>query len=166
MAINSGSHTGTITVEQDNFPTFTEVATMESGVSGIYRPFYNVSSSASNKKEYFEKVFVKNNSTTNDFLNMVIKESGELGFSNRIFFDLASSGSDSGASSNNRLGPPPSTQLLESDTGILNDNDKNVVGTNLIAGSGQGIWMRLLLTTALAADSGQYIFQFDGSTTN
>jgi hypothetical protein len=165
VIVSSGSHTGTITLEQDDDPTWTAIGTMESGVDNLYRPFYGVSSAASNAKEYFEKVFVKNNSATNDLLSAVIKESGEVGFSNKVTFDLASTGNDDGASSNNRLGPPPATQLLSGTTGSWDDNDKNVVGTNLGQGSGQGIWLKLDLGAGDAADNGSYVIQIDGNTT-
>jgi len=163
--VTSGSHTGTITIAEDNFPTFTTLATMEVGVDNIFRPFYGVSSSASNAKDYFEKIFIKNNNGVNALLSASVVESGEVGFSDKIFFDLSSTGNDDGYSSNNRLGPPPASQLLNSNTGIPNDTAKNVVGGDLMAGSGQGIWMRLSLGAGAVADKGSVVFQIDGSTT-
>lgn len=167
MAISSGQHTGTISIEQDNFPTFTSIATMPSGVSGVFRPFYNASSSASNKKEYFEKIFVKNNNTVNNLLSATVAESGEVGLggSDVVTFDLEATGNSNGQSSANRLGPPPATQLLGADTGIPNDATKSVVGGDLISGSGQGIWMRLNLATASTAQNGNWSVTISGSTT-
>ena len=163
--VSSGSHTGTISIEQNDTPTYSDLATMEIGINNIYRPFYNVSSAVGNAKEYFEKVFVKNNSSTNNLLSASVSESGEIGFSGKITFDLSATGSDDGQSSNNRRGPPPATQLLSGTTGSWDDNTKNVVGGDLIQGSGQGIWMRLLLPTAESSDSGIYAFTIAGNTT-
>ena len=165
MAISSGSHTGTITVEQDNTPTYTPIGTMPSGVSGIYRPFYNVSSAADHAKEYFEKVFVKNNNTVNNLLSCNVFESGEVGFSDKIVFDLEATGNSDGASSNNRLGPPPQSQLLGNDTGNWTSAAKAVPGTDLYAGSGIGVWLKLDLATSETSDKGSWNIGISGSTT-
>ena len=169
MAISSGSHTGTITIEQDNYPTWTPVATMESGVSGIYRPFYNVNSAVDHAKEYFEKVFVKNNNAVNALLSCTISESGEfdLGGSEVVSFDLASSGDDSGQSSNNRLGPPPSTQILSAQTGTgFTNTAKAVISGDLSAGNNQGVWIKLDLAAGAASQNGFWGVTVSGSTTS
>ena len=168
MAISSGSHTGTITIEQDNNPTYTPIGTMPSGVSGIYRPFYNVSSSATNAKEYFEKCFIKNNNSVNALLTAFIAESGEfdLGGTEVVSFDLSSTGNDDGASSNNRLGPPPSTQLLSGQTGAgFTNTAKAVVGEDLAAGSYQGMWLKLDLAAGAASQNGFWGIVTSGNTT-
>ena len=166
MVVSSGSHTGTIAIERDDFPTHTSLGTMEIGINNIYRPFYDVSSAASNGKEYWEKVFVKNNSITNNLLSAAIVESGEIGFTNKITFDLAASGNDNGTSSSNRLGSPPATQLLSGDTGTGYTNDsKAVISGDLTTGENQGIWVKLSLATADPADSGRWVLQVNGNTT-
>ena len=166
MAVSSGSHTGTITITQDDSPTWTAIGTMENGVDKIYRPFYRASSASANAKEYFEKIFVKNNSVTNNLLSAYVAESGEVGFSSKISFDLCSSGNDNGASSNNRLGPPPGTQLLSAQTGTGFDSAaKAVVSGDLILGENQGIWLKLDLAAGTAGDKGSWNVTVSGETT-
>ena len=164
LGVSSGSHTGIITITEDDGPTFTAIGTMENGVDNIYRPFYNVSSAADNAKEYFEKVFIKNNNAVNNLLSAQISESGEVGFTDKITFDLANVQNDD-HSAPNRLSPPSGADLLSGTTGDWDDSAKNVPGTDLNSGSGIGVWLKLDLAAGTAADAGQYVIQIDGSTT-
>lgn len=166
MAVSSGSHTGTITVTQDDSPTWTAIGTMENGVDKIYRPFYRASSASANAKEYFEKIFVKNNSTTNALLSAYVAESGEIGFSDKITFDLEASGNSNGASSNNRLGPPPASQIKSGQTGTGFDSAaKAVVSGDLFIGENQGIWLKLSLDASDSASNGSWNVTISGETT-
>ena len=167
LCVTAGSHTGIITIEEDDGPTFTSIGTMENGVNNIYRPFYGASSSASAAKTYFEKVFVKNNSASNALLAGIISESGEVDLgTDKITFDLSSSGNDNGTSSGNRLSPPQNSLILSGDqsTGFTN-TAKNVVGTDLGIGSGQGIWLKMSLGAGATARNGSWVVEINGSTT-
>lgn len=162
---SSGSHTGIITIEQDDGPTWTNIATMENGIDNVYRPFYGVSSSTDGDREFFEKVFVKNNNDTNNLLSAVISESGETDLgSDKVTFDLANEQNDS-ATTTNRRTPPSAGSLLSGSTGSWDDNDKAVPSTDLGTGSGIGVWVKLTLPESEAAKNGVWTLQIDGNTT-
>lgn len=166
LCVTAGSHTGIITIEEDDGPTFTSIGTMESGVNNIYRPFYGASSSASVAKTYFEKVFIKNNSITNSLLSAAVVESGEVGFASKVTFDLTSSGVSDSYSSGNRLSPPPDSQILSADASTgFTDASKNVVSGDLGSLSHQGLWMKLSLGAAAPSASGTWVVEINGSTT-
>jgi hypothetical protein len=165
--VTTGSHTGTLTIERDDSPIYTDIGTMESGVNNIRRPFYNVSADVAggSTRYFYEKIFLKNTHAVNSLLSAQIKESGEvdLGGSDVVYFQLEDAVDDTGVSSNRVTAPP--TGELAGDGLIDDDDDKNVPGTDLAAGSAIGIWMELNLTAGASAQNGQWVMQATGSTT-
>jgi hypothetical protein len=158
---------GTGRVVGDSATQFERILAMESGVNNIRRPFYNVSADVAggSTRYFYEKIFLKNTHAVNSLLSAQIKESGEvdLGGSDVVYFQLEDAVDDTGVSSNRVTAPP--TGELAGDGLIDDDDDKNVPGTDLAAGSAIGIWMELNLTAGASAQNGQWVMQATGSTT-
>lgn len=156
----SAAHAGTITVTRDNGPTFTEIATMATGILQIRRPFYNVASDVSggSTRNYYEKIFVKNNHSTLALLSAVIKELSDP--TGNVTFDLESSVGGTNTSSN-RITAPSAGGML----GSFDNTDKTVPSTNLAAGSAIGVWLKLTLAAGASPTKSTYTIRVNGNTT-
>lgn len=153
----SGAHTGTITVRKATGDTL--IASIETGVLQIRKPFYNVSSDASggSSRDFYEKIFIKNTNGSLNLLSAVVSEQADP--SAVITFDLESSvgGSNSVAS---RLNTAPTGML-----GTFTGSAKNVPGTDLEAGAAIGVWLKLTLPAGNAAILDTYTLRIAGSST-
>lgn len=133
----SGAHTGTITVRKasDN----TSIISIETGVLVVRRPFINVASDVSggSSRDFYEKVFIKNNHATLALLAVTISEYADS--TGKITFDLESSvdGNNSIAS---RLNTAPTSML-----GSFSSADKSLPGTDLQPASAIGVWLKYTL---------------------
>jgi hypothetical protein len=156
----NAAHAGTITVTRDDGPTFTQIGTLETGILQIRRPFYGVSSDVSggSTRNYYEKIFIKNNHSTLALLSAVIREMSDP--TGNITFDLESSVNGSNSSSN-RLTSPSAGGML----GSFDNADKTVPSTNLAGGSAIGVWMKLSLAAGSSPTKSTYTFRVNGATT-
>lgn len=156
----SASATGTVTVRDQD--TDAAIATIESGVTEIRRPFYAAAAEAAggSARDYYEKIFIKNNHGTLTLTSAVISEQADP--SGKITFALESSlnGSDTNGAANNR-------QTVGDLSGYTFDSAaKNVANSqNLTAGSAQGVWLKLSLAAGDAAQNTSYTLRASGNTT-
>lgn len=153
----SASHAGTITVRKATGDT--TIVAIETGVLTILKPFYNVSSDASggSSRDFYEKIFIKNNHATLSLLSAVVSENADP--SSKISFDLEDAVND-----NNSV----ASRLNTAPTGMLGSFDsaaKNVPGSDLAAGSRIGVWLKLTLAAADAALVSTYTLRIAGSST-
>jgi hypothetical protein len=155
----SASHTGTITVTRDNGATYTEIASLETGVTQVRRPFYNVASDVStgSARNYYEKIFIKNTHATLSLLSATIKELSDP--TGKITFDIESSVNGSNTSAN-RVTVPSSGM-----TGSFDNTDKGIPGTDLAASAAIGVWLKLTLSPGDAPTKSTYTIRVDGVTT-
>jgi len=157
---SAGAHSGTITVHQANEPDNTVIGTLPSGVTSFRRPFYLAEANASggNDKDLYEKVFIRNNNTTNALLSCQVQATSDpsalLGFE-------VENGQNEGGFLGQRLGISPSGV---SGSGF-NDALKGIPNTDLQPGSGIGIWLYLDLDAGEAAAKTTYTLTVTGSTT-
>lgn len=156
----NAAHTGTITVARDNGPTYTTIATLESGITQIRRPFYNVAAdvpTTGSTRNFYEKIFIKNEHATLSLLSATVKEAADpTGF---VTFDLESTVNGSNTSTNRITAP--ATGML----GSFDNTDKSVTGTNLDAGSYIGVWLKLTLAAGASPAKSTYTVRIDGVST-
>lgn len=156
----NAAHTGTITVTQDNSPTFTEIATLPSGVLTARRMFYDAAADASggSSRDFYEKLFIKNTNATFTLSNAQIAEQSDP--SGNITFDLEDAVDDNNSVAD-RLNDAPSGM-----SSSFNGTTKTVPGGgNLIAGSAIGVWLKLTLAAGTAAAKTTYTLRTTGTTT-
>lgn len=154
----SGSHTGTITVTRNNASTYTQIATLESGILTARRLFYAATAEASggSSKDFYEKVFVKNTHATLSLLGAQITEQADPGAN--ITFDLEDAVDDNNSTTNRVTAP---TGMLGTFTGAA----KNVPGTDLAAGDAIGVWLKLTLAAGASPGKNSYTLRTSGSST-
>lgn len=152
----SASHAGTINVNRvsDNL----NLISMESGVTGIRRLFYNATAEAAggNTKVFYEQVYLKNNNTGSALLNGTISELADT--SNFVGFGLAS-GFNTSISITGRAGVGP--------TGVsaFDNTAKNMPGSgNLLPNENLAIWLQLSVPAGTAPNTGSWTFQVNGAT--
>jgi hypothetical protein len=153
-----GAHSGTITVTRDNGPTYTSIATLENGILTVRRLFYDSAADAAggSTRNFYEKIFIKNNNSTTALSNAVVKENSDP--TGNITFDLEDAKGDNN-SATNRLTAP--TGML----GSFDNNDKSVPGSNLGSGEAIGVWLKLALTAGASAAKSTYGLRLTGTTT-
>jgi hypothetical protein len=155
--VMSATATGTVTVRKQTDDV--EIATLEPGVTQIRRPFYDAAAEASGgaERDYYEKIFFKNDHATLTLTSAVIKENADP--STFVDFDLEDALDDNDT---NGAG-----DRQTHDGGYTFDsNDKNVVnGQNLTAQSAQGCWLRLKLAAGEDADNTSFTMRVTGNTT-
>lgn len=147
---------GTITVRDQD--TDTTIATLEPGVTEIRRPFYDAAADASggSTRNYYDKVFFKNNHGSLTLTSAVIKEQADP--QTVVDFDLESTldGSDTNGAGNRQTHTGGYT---------FDSTDKNVANSqNLTSGSAQGCWLRLQLTAGLGAQNTSVTMRVSGNT--
>ena len=142
--------TGTITVSRPGSPEIV-VAAMKPGVTSVRSLFYGAAAEVTggSSKDYYEKVFVKNEHATLTLLDAVIKQ-----------------GTDSLGKVTSSLGTPTSTiaNRLTAPTGTtFNDSDKTISG-GLDADETQSLWLKLTLDAGDAPAKGTYTLNVEGTT--
>lgn len=153
----NASHTGTITVTRNNSPTFTAIATLESGILTVRRLFYSAQADASggSSRDFYEKIFLKNTHGTLSLLSAAIVESADPGAN--ITFDLESAVSGTNTATDRRTAP--ASGMLGTFTG----SSKNVPGTDLAAGGYIGIWLKQTLAAGATPAKNTYTLTTSGS---
>jgi hypothetical protein len=162
----SASHTGTITVRKATGDT--AVASIESGVLTIRRPFYNVSAEASggSTKTYYEKMFVKNNNSSNALIGATFADGG--GDSNNyITFALEDAVSDTGTSTDRITAPSAGTigtnGFTSSSKTLAAETDAGTA--DLGTSTAIGLWLKMALPAGSAAGKDTWTLTVSGSTT-
>lgn len=160
LKIVSGSgHNGTISVSMGVGSDV--VATLESGVCTIRRPFYNVAAEAAGgaNKSIYEKIFLKNCNSANALLNCIVTEVSESPALDIIDFAMCS-GHNCSTSVANRLTAP--TVIWQSG---FSSFGKDIPDGDLNPSSGIGLWLKLTLDAGQSAQKMLYTMQVNGSTT-
>jgi hypothetical protein len=152
----SATAVGTITVRDQD--TDTTIAALEPGVTEVRRPFYDAAADASggSTRNYYDKVFFKNNHGSLTLTSAVIKEQADP--QTVVDFDLESTldGSDTNGAGNRQTHTGGYT---------FDSTDKNVANSqNLTSGSAQGCWLRLQLTAGLGAQNTSVTMRVSGNT--
>ena len=157
VVINA-AHSGTVTITRDNSPTFTEIATMETGILTLRRLFYNATADASggSTKYFYEKVFIKNTNGSSALLSATVAQNSDP--SCYVEFDLEDAKDDTNSAANRVTAP---TGML----GSFDDTTKNVPGTDLGAGETIGAWLKMTLAAGTSPGKSTYQFRVSGSTT-
>lgn len=149
--VASGAHNGTVTL----YDVYNSgICSLESGVLSCRRPFYNVSADAAGgaTRTYYEKVFLKNNNAANALLNATVHEYADP--SNVITFSLENAQNGANLVANRQTSPG----------GSFASTPVAIAGTDLLPGSGVGIWMCMTLTAGLAPAKTTYTVLASGTT--
>jgi len=163
LSVVATGHVGTITVSTQVGAT--GLVTLESGITQVRRPFMTVTGDASggSARNYYEKVFVKNVSLTNDLLSASILEGSdgtEAGGADVTFdLEVAKNGSNT---STNRVTVPASSGLL---SGTFDDVTKAVPGGSLLFGDAIGVWLKLNIPAGTNPMNTTYTLNASGATT-
>ena len=165
LKIVCASHSGIITVQ--DVSDSTNIVEIESSVTEIRRPFYNVSADTvdGSDRAFYEKVFVKNNNGSSSLLSASISEQSDgvdTAGSGFVDFDLEIAKNDANTSTN-RITAPAASGMLNS--GTFDSSSKNVPGTDLGSGDSIGVWLKLSLPKGTAAANSTYTLIVTGSTT-
>jgi hypothetical protein len=149
-------HSGTISLKRaDNT---SGIATLESGVNTIRRPFYDVAADAAggSTRNFYEKLFLKNKSTSNALLNAIIIESSDP--SSKITFAISSGVNDILTVTNRETQPTANVTSFSS-------SGKVPSGGVINTGNAIGIWLNLTLSAGDAPAKTTYTLQASGTTT-
>lgn len=154
----STDYVATGTVSLSDASTLTGIGSIFPNESGFLRPFYNAIAEpfGGSNKVLYEKIFLKNNNTTNALLTANIEEISSGLFAITEFgLEKSQQYTESIA---NRLTVP---------TGVTNygDGPSGVAGTNISPLSYQGVWLRLTLNAGTAAANSFYQLRVQGNTT-
>jgi len=154
----SGSHVGDITISRNSDGRAVGTLLGTNNAPGataeltLRRPFYDASIPTSGTQKYYEKVFIKNNSSGTYYGVTVTESSDPIG---SHAFDLESAQNDTNTVAN-RLTKPTTT------LGTFDGSQKNVPGTNLNGGQAIGVWLELTLTAGLLANQSIYRLLING----
>lgn len=155
-ATGTGFHNGFLVIRDELTPGGV-IATMESGYHTIRRPFYNVSADAAggSSRDFYEKTFIKNTDSTYALLGAMVHEISDP--NNVVTFALGNAQNDNTTTAS-RLNTVPASVTAFDSAG------KAVPNTDLNAGSGIAVWLKLTLAAGLAAAKTTYTVQASGST--
>lgn len=141
------------------------IFTIESGITGIMRPFLGISSSPSADTTVYSKVFLKNVNAVNALLDTnVIENAG--GVASYMTFALEDAVNDNGTSTD-RLTSPAVGEIgsagFDSATKSL-ATQTDAGTTDLGPGTGIGVWLKLVIPSGEAATKSTYSLSVSGST--
>jgi len=154
----SAAHTGTIEVRET---TSAEViVTMEPGILEVRRLFYAALAEESGgaTRNYYEKIFVKNEHSSLTLTSSVISEQADPSGVCAFALEGTLDGTDTNGAGNNRQVAPAGY--------TFDSTAKNVANSqNLTAGSAQGIWMQLTLAAGTSPAKTSVTMRITGNTT-
>jgi hypothetical protein len=156
MTITGGSAmVGILTVRDQD--TDAEIGTFEVGLTEIRRPFYDASADASggSTREYYEKVFFKNNHGTLTLTSAEILEQADP--QTVVSFDVEDAVDDSDTNGAGNRQTHTGGYTFDSTT-------KAVPGDALAAGEAIGVWLNLTLTAGLGAQNTSVTMRVSGNT--
>ena len=137
-----------------------EILTMESGVTTVIRPFYNISSDVSSAKTYYSKCFVYNNHGSLSLLSAYVNESADP--LNKLTFALGSAFDDSEVVANRTTAP------TGTGAGGFSSASKtllaNAGSADLGAGTGIACWLKLDLDAGDSPQKSTYTLSINGET--
>ncbi len=129
------------------------------GKRGFMALFRKAASDPSTQKDYYTKVFLKNEHGTLALLTALVKQNADPDA--RITHLLASAVNDT-ATTADRVTAPGASDTQDPDT--FDDTDKSVPGTDLAAGAAIGVWLRLRLPAADPPHRTTYTIELSGQT--
>lgn len=134
------------------------LATMESGILQIRRPFYNAVAPSTGTLNFYEKVFFKNNHSTLTLTEAKISEASDP--SAKVAFALETSldGTDTNGADNVRTVAPEGYTFNSAEKAVANNGNHS-------ADKGQGVWIKLTLASTDAATKTTYTLRETGITT-
>ena len=168
--ITSGSaHVGSLTISDSTGGAGigNTILVLGPTVTTIRRPFYNVSADVSggSSRDFYEKVFVKNNNGTNALLNATFIETADP--TTNVTFALEDAVNDSNTSTNRVTAPTVgdlgAAGFDSASKTLASQTDAGT--TDLAAGAAIGIWLKLTLAAGAAAAKSTYTLGVSGSTT-
>jgi hypothetical protein len=163
LRITTDSHNGTIEAEVSDDGS--GIVDIESGILEVRRPFLSVTGepAGGSARTFYEKIFLKNNSLTNDYLDVSLAENFDGVEANGadVTFDIESVVEGTGES-DNRITSPPTGELLN---GVFNDTTKSIPGTDLLSDSYVGVWLRLNIPAGTNPINTNFEFSVSGATT-
>ncbi len=146
---------GTVTVRRS--VAGATVRAIPPGKRGFMALFRKTASDPSVQKDYYAKVFLKNEHGTLSLLTALVKQSSDADA--RITHLLAAGVNDT-ATTADRVTAPGAADTQDPDT--FDDSDKAVPGTDLAAGAAIGVWLRLRLPAADAPHRAVYTIELSG----
>lgn len=146
---------GTVTVRRTTGAV--TIGVIPVGERGFMALFRKCASDPSVQKNYYSKIFLKNNHATLSLLSATVTQSADP--SARITHLLASAVNDS-ATQTDRVTAPAVANTQDPDT--FDDTAKTVPGTDLAATAAIGVWLRLQLNAADAPFRSTYDIQIAG----
>ena len=132
---------GTVTIRRTTGAV--TIRTIPAGERGFMALFRKAASDPSVQKDYYTKIFLKNNHATLALLSAVVKQNADPDA--RINHLLANTTGDT-ATAADRVTAPSAANTQDPDT--FDDSDKTVPGTDLAAQAAIGVWLRLRLPAA------------------
>lgn len=151
----SAAATGVVTVRRS--PAAGDIRTIPIGERGFMAIFRKAASDPSVVKNYYTKVFLKNNHATLALLSAKVRQSADPAA--RITHLLAAAVNDT-ATVANRVTAPAIADTQDPDT--FDDTEKSVPGTDLAATAAIGVWLRLQLPAADAPHRTTYTIELAG----
>ena len=144
---------GNITVSGSAVNKITDIPV---GESGFRRPFYDATASVDTSKTYYEKVFIKNNSTGSDLTDAKVIEVNS-GLAAKISFGLEDTKKSNQTIANREAIP---TGI----TGVFGAGPSCIMNDLLSVGDYQGTWFKLSVDTSEASINSFYEVQVSGTT--
>ena len=137
------------------------IATLQEGVSGVRRPFYDAAadSAGGSSRTFYEKVFVTNQNDVNALLSAQITEVAS-GLNSEIDFAIES-GTEGGQTVPRRTG----IDSVPTGVTVFGAGATNFPGTDLGANENRGMWLQMTLAAGASATNSFYQFQVTGNTT-
>jgi hypothetical protein len=155
----SATAVGTVSIERSTDADV--LCTLPPGVKTVIRLFYNVSADVGtgSTRNFFDKGFLFNSSTTNAALGLTVQILTQPGGSATMQVAVESSVGGSGTSTNRQTAPSGVTGAG------FGDGPTAIPGTDLEPQTAIGIWFNLTLTAGLAADRTTFTPEWLCSTT-
>lgn len=149
----SATAAGIVTVARSTGPT--TIRTIPVGERGFQAMFQQLASSTSGATSWYEKIFVKNTNGSLALTSATITINADP---NGVFTFWLAATLDDTATIANRTTAPGGSSFTTGPQNVANSQ-------SLSSGSGQGIWMKLALTTSNAALKSTVTMEVDGQTT-
>jgi len=159
--------TGIVTVSETSGAATIVTYPASTAVRTFRRLFYDAAAEASggSTKEYYEKVFIKNENATNALLGVTVKENADP--ETDISFALEDAVDDSGTSTN-RITIPTASEIGASgfssaDKVLSTETDASTA--DLGAGEAIGVWVNATLPAGEPATKSTWTLEITGTTT-
>ncbi len=137
------------------------IATLQAGVSGVRRPFYDAAadSAGGSQRIFYEKVFVTNQNDVNALLTAQITEVSSGLFASINF--AIESGTEGAQTVPRRTG----LNAVPTGVTVFGPGATSFPGTDLGTNENRGVWLQMTLAAGAAAANSFYQMQVTGNTT-